>query len=152
MQHEIYYFKRVIIDLFIFLKKNKKSFKKSIVFIHLQVYNIDTIKKGESRMKGVLIMKEFTNVTEYQLLNLATIEETIKQAHNLIERINARSMQRYELSIIGERDLRKSWTLYVSAYNGENKYKNADGNFVLIGKLINTLAEIHDIADSRIDF
>ena len=103
-------------------------------------------------MKGVLIMKEFTNVTEYQLLNLATIEETIKQAHNLIERINARSMQRYELSIIGERDLRKSWTLYVSAYNGENKYKIADGNFVLIGKLINTLAEIHDIADSRIDF
>lgn len=25
-------------------------------------------------MKGVLIMKEFTNVTEYQLLNLATTE------------------------------------------------------------------------------
>ena len=80
------------------------------------------------------------------------IEETIKQAHNLIERINARSMQRYELSIIGERDLIKSWTLYVSAYNGENKYKIADGNFLLISKLINTLAEIHDIADSRIYF
>ena len=54
--------------------------------------------------------------------------------------------------IIGERDLRKSWTLYVSTYKGENKCKIADGNYYLIGKLINTLAEIHDIAHSRIYF
>lgn len=80
------------------------------------------------------------------------IEDTIRQAYDLIERINVHSMQRYELSIIGERDLRKSWTLYVSTYKGENKCKIADGNYLLIGKLINTLAEIHDIAHSRIYF
>ena len=40
MQHEIYYFKRVIIDLFIFLKKNKKSFKKGIEKYTELVYNI----------------------------------------------------------------------------------------------------------------
>ncbi len=78
--------------------------------------------------------------------------DRIKEAYDLIGSINSRSMQKYELSIIGEKDLRKSWTLYVSTYNGENKCKIADGNYVLIGRLINTLAEIHDISHSRIYF
>lgn len=79
-------------------------------------------------------------------------QETKHQALDLIERINTRSMQKYELSIIGERDLANSWALYVSTYDGRNKCKIADGNFLLIGRIINILAEIHGIAHSRIYF
>ena len=78
------------------------------------------------------------------------MESIIRQAVDLIERINKRSMQRYELHIIGERDMLQSWALYVSTYNGANKCKVVDGNFVLVARIINTLAEIHDIAYTRI--
>lgn len=40
MQHEIYYFNRVIIDLFIFLKKIKKTLQKGIEKYTDLVYNI----------------------------------------------------------------------------------------------------------------
>ena len=79
-------------------------------------------------------------------------QTTKEQALKLIESINARSMQKYELRIGGEKDMAQSWELYVSTRDGRNRCKIADGNFLLIGSLINTLAEIHHIAHSRIYF
>lgn len=78
------------------------------------------------------------------------MENTIRQAKDLIERINARSMQHYELVISGERDMRKSWTLYVSTFNGENKCKVVDGNMWPVSQIINILADIHGIAHTRV--
>lgn len=78
------------------------------------------------------------------------MERAIREAKELIERINARSMQHYELYIGGERDMRKSWTLYVSEYNGRNKCKIVDGNWYPVSQIINILAHIHGFEHTRI--
>ena len=78
------------------------------------------------------------------------MERTIREAKDLIERINARSMQHYELRVDGERDLRKSWTLYVSTYDGKNKCKVVDGNWLPVSQIINLLAGIHGISHTRV--
>ena len=79
-------------------------------------------------------------------------EYTIIAAFDLVERINARSFQSYELIIGGERNMAQSWALYVSNFDGrdEHRCKIAVGNWLHIARIINALAECHDIAYTRI--
>jgi len=45
----------------------------------------------------------------------------IETAEYIIERINERSMQKYELLTAGKADLLKSWALYVEDLRGDNR-------------------------------
>lgn len=78
--------------------------------------------------------------------------DTIRAAFDLVNRINARSMQTYELRIGGERDMAQSWALYVSNFDDRDDHRCiiANGNWISIARIINALAEIHDIAYTRI--
>jgi hypothetical protein len=79
------------------------------------------------------------------------MNEIVKKAKQIINKINERSLQRYELIAEHTNVINlKSWSLYVEDLHGNNRCKIADGNYLLIARLINTLAEIHDIADSRV--
>jgi hypothetical protein len=79
------------------------------------------------------------------------VNEIVEKAKQIINKINERSLQKYELIAEQTNVINlKSWALYVEDLHGDNRCKIADGNYSLIAKLINSLAEIHDIADSRV--